>query len=641
MLSAFALTNCTQEIDNPAQQPEETGYPFEIVASTVDTKTVNDGMHTKWAEGDQINLFHAVTDGTDYQSNGAFTVKDVEAGSFTGNLSETLDVQEEYDWFALYPYNANGKTPAALTQADGFTYIGHSKGLNQTGYDSKASLKGSVCPLYGVAKAVSGTDMPTIKMNHLSSVVAINITNNTDKEITITTASLTAEEEIVGSFYIDFTKTEVIYTPSEGYTYKTATVNVSEGNALTNGMSAILYLAIKPFTAKEGSKLILSVNGYKKELTMSNDVTFSAGKIKTLNFSYDSTEEPTGPEELTIEEFLAKDVSTAVLYRVTGTITDISEISAQYKNATLTIADATGELYIYRMKASTGGTAIDKLGLKAGDLLTVDGNLGEYNGSKQMTNGVYVSHQSSCEAPVITCEDNVVTIEAETGATIYYTVDGETNPTTASFVYDGPFEIKETTTVMAIAVVTGKPQSAIAIETCNYFDPDAVVTGGGRDDFNTVNANSSYAKRTTTAGWVGTNCAVLQGGTVDNNPTFKVFGTADVKAFCMNGKTSAKGTIESPTLTDGCGTLTFNYTYPFSESKAAKIKVEVIQNGATVKEFTVTGPNATKFAVHEETLAINVSGDFKIKFSNLSPSNSSSNKDRTAIWNIEWTGYAN
>ena len=115
MLSAFALTNCTQEIENPAQQPESAGYPFEIVASTVDTKTVNDGMSTKWAANDQINLFHAVTGDADYQSNGAFTVKDVEAGSFTGNLSETLDVEKEYDWFAFYPYSSYIKTPANTT----------------------------------------------------------------------------------------------------------------------------------------------------------------------------------------------------------------------------------------------------------------------------------------------------------------------------------------------------------------------------------------------------------------------------------------------------------------------------------------------------------------------------------------------
>jgi len=295
LAAAFTLTNCAKENDAPVQEPESVGYPFEIIASTVDTKTVNDGMSTKWAANDQINLFHAVTGDADYQSNGAFTVKDVEAGSFTGNLSETLDVEEEYDWYALYPYSEILKTPAAKNQADGYTFIGHRKELNQTGYGSKASLKGSICPLYGIAKAVPGADMPTITMNHLSSIVAINITNDTDKELTVTTASLTAAEKIVGSFYIDFTATSVEYIPSEGYASEIATVSVSEGEPLEKGESAILYLAIKPFTAAAGQKLTLSVNGYSKEITLSKDVTFSAGKIKTVNFSYNKVDNPNVP----------------------------------------------------------------------------------------------------------------------------------------------------------------------------------------------------------------------------------------------------------------------------------------------------------------------------------------------------------
>lgn len=310
MLSAFALTNCTQEIENPAQQPEETGYPFEIVASTVDTKTVNDGMHTKWAEGDQINLFHAVTDGTDYKNNGAFTVKDVEAGSFTGNLSETLDVEEEYDWYALYPYSDKITTPGERTA--GFVYIGYSSGLNQTEYNSTASLKGSVCPLYGVAKAVPGADMPSIEMKHLSSVVAIKITNKTNEPLTVTEASITAEEDIVGTYYIDITGESVNYTPSAAnYVKNTAVVKITgEVDALSTDESATLYAAIKPFTAEAGQKLTLSVNGYSKELTLPKDVTFSAGKIKTVNFSYDKVQ--TAGEGIAIpwfEDFSSKDLS--------------------------------------------------------------------------------------------------------------------------------------------------------------------------------------------------------------------------------------------------------------------------------------------------------------------------------------------
>ena len=248
MLSAFALTNCTQEIENPAQQPESAGYPFEIVASTVDTKTVNDGMSTKWAAKDTLNIFHKEASATDYGTNDFFVISDTEEGRFKGNLTEAIASDKSYDWYALYPYRSKITTPAAES-GDNYTYIGYSKGLNQKGYNSMASLKGSVCPLYGVAKSVPGSEMPSISMNHLSSVVAITVTNKNDEPLTVTTASLTATEEIVGSFYIDITQTPVVCNASNGYSYKTATVNVSEGTALEKGQSAILYLVVKPFTA--------------------------------------------------------------------------------------------------------------------------------------------------------------------------------------------------------------------------------------------------------------------------------------------------------------------------------------------------------------------------------------------------------
>ena len=295
LAAAFTLTNCAKEMDAPVQEPETSGYPFEIVASTVDTKTVNDGMSTKWTDGDQINVFHALGDDTEYVNDGAFTVKDVETGVFTGTIAEQLDAEEEYDWYAIYPYNSKVTTPGAQTA--GYTYIGYRNGINQSGYNSTASLDGSACPLYGILK-YAGVQ-PVIKMQHLSAVVAINVTNDTEESLTITTASLTAPEDIVGSYYIDITKTPVAYTASgANYVSTTATVNVSNGTALAKGESAILYAAIKPFTAAAGQKLSLSVNGYSKEITLSKAATFSAGKIKTVNFSYDkvATSEPDAPD---------------------------------------------------------------------------------------------------------------------------------------------------------------------------------------------------------------------------------------------------------------------------------------------------------------------------------------------------------
>ena len=302
MLSAFALTNCTQEIENPAQQPESAGYPFEIVASTVDTKTVNDGMSTKWVDGDKINLFHAVTDSTDYKNNGAFTVKDVEAGSFTGNLIETLDVEEEYDWFAFYPYSSYIKTPA--NTQNGYMPVGSksSEVQTQTGNNNMTHIAGGNYPIAGRAIAVPASSTPSIKMTHVTSLVEVVVTNKTQNPLTVNEIMFVAPEDIIGTFYIDFSGDACSFISSgAGYTSSTATLKVNDAEALAQGQSAKFYLAVKPFkmTGTEGSSLSVYVNGYPKELNINKAISFLPGKIKTLNVAYDKVEEA-GIEEATL-----------------------------------------------------------------------------------------------------------------------------------------------------------------------------------------------------------------------------------------------------------------------------------------------------------------------------------------------------
>ena len=230
--ATFALTNCTKDIENPSDKPETAGIPFEIIASTADTKTTNDGLNTNWAADDAINLFHAEAGATTYGTNDEFTItsENLASNKFTGELTEALAAGKTYDWYALYPYNVNVATPGE--KEVGYTYIGYSIGLNQTGYDSMASLKGSVCPLYGVAKAVPADETPNLVMEHLSSVVAIKITNANDEPLTVTNASFTATEDIVGSYFIDITKTPVAYTAKTAS--ETATVNVSNFCTVNN-----------------------------------------------------------------------------------------------------------------------------------------------------------------------------------------------------------------------------------------------------------------------------------------------------------------------------------------------------------------------------------------------------------------------
>ena len=173
--------------------------------------------------------------------------------------------------------------------------------------------------------------------------------------------------------------------------------------------------------------------------------------------------------------------------------------------------------------------------------------------------------------------------------------------------------------------------------------PDTPATGN-RADFETLTRTSSYTAHTTTAGWVLTNCAVQEGYTTDINPQYILIGTVGdtdtwAKAACMNGKTSAVGTIESPEIAGGCGKLEFDFAHIFSDKNGMDFDIEVIQNGAVVKTINVkkTSSEAAKMTKLHFSEEVNVSGTFKLKFTNNCPSATDGNKDRVSIWNLTWT----
>ena len=178
--------------------------------------------------------------------------------------------------------------------------------------------------------------------------------------------------------------------------------------------------------------------------------------------------------------------------------------------------------------------------------------------------------------------------------------------------------------------------------------PAAIEEPMLRADFETFNegkTSTSYIESTTTSGWKATNCAILTGGETDNNPTFICIGKVDgtenyAVAACMNGRTDAVGTIESPVLNDGCGVLSFDYAYVYGDKKGVSFKVEILQGEEVVKTFTVENATAVQKTAYNSVYDVNVAGDFKIKFTNLSPSNASNNADRFAVWNVEWTNYS-
>ena len=70
-------------------------------------------------------------------------------------------------------------------------------------------------------------------------------------------------------------------------------------------------------------------------------------------------------------------------------------------------------------------------------------------------------------APVIRQTGNTITMEAGSGATIYYTSNGDT-PTTSSTEYEDEFDITEDLTLKAIAVLDGYENSDVATKSVTY-----------------------------------------------------------------------------------------------------------------------------------------------------------------------------
>ena len=105
-------------------------------------------------------------------------------------------------------------------------------------------------------------------------------------------------------------------------------------------------------------------------------------------------------EEVTVSEFLSKPVDGSVYYRLTGEITDLYNTS--YGNFTL--VDETGSVLVYGLtaeKVSSNDQSFSTLGLKEGDIVTLEGTRAEYNGEAQVGGpAYYISHEEG-ETPDI------------------------------------------------------------------------------------------------------------------------------------------------------------------------------------------------------------------------------------------------
>lgn len=296
-MSAFAISNCAYPDwePEPSKGSSDEGNgsglvipavtDFSVYASLAQTKSViTEEGALAWTAGDLINVFHGIAGEAELISDGVvfYNPKSEKPNEFLGKLGKELKKGYTYDWYIFYPYTEDfsivGNTGAAIigSKAD--------KAQIQNGYGNKAHISGDYMPMFGTATGVEEGKTPMAELQHLSSIIELNIASCMPDPVEITEVKVTAGEAIVGAFTFDFIKGTV--TPVEGASSNTASLSIKDATSIENGQTEKFYLIVKPFTATAKEGLKITVNGSEKEISLKEDLVFAPGKITSIDYTY-------------------------------------------------------------------------------------------------------------------------------------------------------------------------------------------------------------------------------------------------------------------------------------------------------------------------------------------------------------------
>lgn len=274
LLSIFGLLSCNVRFE------DETNAPVDYIihaSCSGETKTTSDGLNSAWEDGDSMTAFYSCGGQSGYgrfyfDSDDAFSGK---LPAMTGTCS----------WHAVYPYVVSN------TKANNVKVVLDPKPV-QNGNDDACHLSGPSIPLYGSAVAEDGEE-PFLLMRHAASVIRFVVTNKEAAPLVIKKIIFGAPVKICGSFTADISAQNISWTPVNGESYNSISLEVKDGSQIVNGESASFSVPCIPFDtngtfsikviAESGGKTIVS----EREFSMR--MAFAAGQIKKVNYSFKKT----------------------------------------------------------------------------------------------------------------------------------------------------------------------------------------------------------------------------------------------------------------------------------------------------------------------------------------------------------------
>ena len=421
-LAALSLASCTQKLETETSGSQ----PFEITVNAPTKTAVDADWNVTWEASDEIKAVINSTDVT-FTNNGGnkFVTKDFapEAGT-------------EYSWSLLYHKDSKYFTAAKIGK-DGYTtgFFGLPTTTVQKTASDKSHLGGQ--PLCGYA-TTTGTESPAVKMNHLTTVIVVKVTNSTSADLKISEiiAENDSDAAMSGTFYINCAEGKV----KEKSPVTSVSMSVTDGT-IAAGATAEFYIPAAPFTIAAGKNITITLKvGDKKAEFVKNisaGKTFAAGEFNTTSVTVDAQSLADDTiKKLTVAEFIAKEVSSTTWYQLTGIVTNLT--STTYGNFDL--KDETGTVYIYGLtqtQVANNDKSFSKIGLKVGDEVTIITLRGEYNGTAQgggKTPAYYVSHKpakaftAALDKASVTSDAGTATIKITADADVKWTItnDNET-----------------------------------------------------------------------------------------------------------------------------------------------------------------------------------------------------------------------
>ena len=383
--------------------------------------------------------------------------------------------------------------------------------------------------------------------------------------------------------------------PIPTITFSEPTTKVNIGESVTN--TATIDPSTLSITYASSSTSVATVDANGK-------VTGVAAGVATITASFagdDTYDSASASYEITVVDPNANDGSAEKPYTaseaiakaetlgsttlanvyVKGIVSSTGSVNTTYNSVTYYISDdgsATNQFEVYSGLYLDGAAFTNENNLKLGDYVVVCGTLKYYSAGNQAEFDYNSQIKDILRAPSFSpdggsfAEDSqTVTISAESGAEIRYTI-GETLPTPSSgTVYSSAITVTETTTINAIAIKDGKVTGVVS----KTFTKSDVVSFSVTFDFSSIN-------ETVTGGWNGSH-------TID-----------PITITATNANTNKAGQVRFQKE----GTVTF--------TGATITRIEIINSGnypgefeANVGSYTTSGNNGIWTGSAEEVVLTN------------------------------------